>query len=135
MADLTTTEKRYIRMMSGDMATTPEVGDDDLQMLYDHAADEDCGCANQLDTTVVWVLRTRVALAQKLVDQTNEAQVSKSLSQKRAALEKDLARWEKMCGMDSGRVRVGSFSLGLDTPPQSEWASMPRWWLQLVGIL
>jgi hypothetical protein len=117
MADLTADQIEYIRAMSGDDTLTYEVSDLLLPKLYDRAVlvpSVVSGRVSADDVTVVLVLQARVAKAARLVNEINEAQVQKSLSQKFDHLQATLEAWERRTGMSGGVITVGRFSLGLD---------------------
>lgn len=137
MATLTPSDVDYIRMMSGDDCGAPEdyeVSDAQLQKLHDRGLSmPTCACTDSLDLTVVLVLRVRVAKAAKLFDEDGDGGAGR-VSQKRAHLEKDLARWEERCGLSGGVVGIGTLSMGLDTQSLDEFTNTdlypPYGWYQ-----
>lgn len=112
MATMTAAQIERVRAFSGDKGAKPEVSDDLMQTFFD---DEEV--AGDLNKTVVYVLRVRVINAASLVNETNEAQVQKSLSQKFDQLKEMLKDWEARTGMDGSEISIGTLDLGIDTDP------------------
>jgi hypothetical protein len=131
MATLTADEIEYIRAMSGDDCTPPEVSDALMQKLHDRGLTMTCGCTAAEDVTVVLVLQVRVAKSAKLFDETPPEGGSATVSQKHQHLKDLLSRWEEKCGLSGGTITVSPFDLGLDTESDSEYTpygSYPSWW-------
>jgi hypothetical protein len=125
MATLTADEITFIRAMSGDDCTPPEVSDVLMQYLHDNAATTAPLCITSvpLGGTIVWVLRARLAKAQKLFNETGEGNAG-SVKQKRDHIKEDLDAWESRCGMSGGVITIGTLDTGMDSDcDESEYAS------------
>jgi hypothetical protein len=123
MATLTADEITFIRAMSGDDCTPPEVSDVLMQYLHDNMATTEPMCITSLPLggTIVWTLRARVAKAAKLFDEDGEN--TRSVSQKYDHLKEMLETWESRCGMSGGAITVSTLDLGLDRDdPETEYA-------------
>jgi hypothetical protein len=121
---MTAGQIEYVRAMSGDDTATYEVSDVLMQTFFD-----DTRVAEDLDKTVVFVMRVRVGKAARLVNETNEAQVQKSLSQKFDHLKELLATWETRTGMGGGVIGTGVIDQQLDTSLSgSEYAAYSSWY-------
>lgn len=130
MATLTADEITFIRAMSGDDCTPYEVGAEFMQYLHDNAATTAPLCITSLPLggTIVWVLRARLAKAQKLFNETGDSNAG-NVKQKRDHIKEDLESWEAKCGMNGGVITIGSFDMGLDVDCNgSEYATSPYWY-------
>jgi hypothetical protein len=137
MATLTADEITFIRAMSGDDCPTYDVSPELMQYLHDNAATTEPLCITSLPLggTIVWVLRARLAKAQKLFNETGSDTNAGSVKQKRDHIKEDLEMWESKCGMNGGIVTIGSFDTQLDSDcDDSEYASYGwRWPYGLWG--
>lgn len=133
MATLTAAEIRSIRMQTGDLCEDYDVEDADMQWIHDNLATTAPLCMESipLGGTIVWVIRARLAKAVSLYDESGEGNAG-SVSQKFDHLEKLLEKWESRCGMDGGVVTISTFSMGLDSTCDNEYASIYahryNWW-------
>jgi hypothetical protein len=137
MATLTADEITFIRAMSGDDCANPEyeVSDVLMQYLHEYMATTAPMCLSSipLGGTIVWVLRARLAKAQKLTDETGEGNAG-NVKQKRDHIKEDLEAWESRCGMNGGVVTVSTLDLGLDRDdPETEYARYGSDYTWLLG--
>lgn len=123
MATLTADEITLIRAMSGDDCGDYDVSDVLMQYLHDNMATTKPLCTSSipLGGTIVWVLRARLAKAQKLFNEDGEN--TRSVKQKRDHIKEDLEMWEARCGMSGGAITVSTLDLNLDRDdPETEYA-------------
>ncbi len=110
MADLSASDKTYIRNMTGDTDTTsPHLSDDFLEYLFDNKAD------SNVDKTVVYALRSLLGIAAEKVSQSNaRTGDSKSNQQWYEHLLSLISKWEGITGLSASTVTTGTINLGID---------------------
>ncbi len=132
MATLTADDITYVRMMSGDTCPDEDVTDTFMQWLYDNKVPTKplCMSDDPLAGLIVWVLKARVAKAQRLFDEDGE-NGARRVSQKRGFLEKDLATWKDECGLGGSLITIGTLDLGIDrdcsTAEYAAWGREYGW--------
>jgi len=109
---LSATQLTRLRKLTGGVVATSEADyltDTELQAEYTEAA-------GSWDTTIVYVLRLRVAMTATLTDRSyNIEQTSESLSQRHAHLKALLSAAEQRVGLSGAALIVGTLDLGLDS--------------------
>lgn len=108
---LSATQLTRLRLLTGGVVSASEADyltDTQLQAEYTEAAED-------WDTTVVYVLRLRVAMTAALTDRSyNIEQTSESLSQRHAHLKALLSAAEQRAGLSGGAFGVGMLDLDMD---------------------
>lgn len=127
MATLTVADINHIRHQTGDTCEPYDVSDEYMQWLHDNRAANAPLCAfagEPLGSTIVWVLRTRSAKAQRLYNETGEGNAG-SVKQKRDHIKEDLADWESKCGLSGATITISYLDTQLDRDdPETEYARL-----------
>jgi hypothetical protein len=109
---LSATQLTRLRKLTGGVVATSEADyltDTELQAEYTEAADS-------WDTTIVYVLRLRVAMTAALTDRSyNSEQTSESLSQRHAHLRALLRDAEQRAGLSGSTFSVGVLDMDMDS--------------------